>query len=296
MFLLVAHLKMVRFLKKNFWKRSPKPVPEDAQAHKPTNVDTGRDTDPEGEYRLREIAEPIRRMELIQSSHQVPTKEEALGSQTKTEGPIINSLPPRFPRLRLPTTMVATKVSVVGQRYLNRCLSTVLKAPQGLGVQQPPATAAEDASGDGQDGLDAYGLVRSEKSGGERQGSSHSAVRTDRYQPRREAGLIGPSGASHLWSTSPGGRPERSLPSRQSWNQSPSSARNIRYVLMLCSSPFSDNSIYRTRSPLRTRSKYFSRASLLWRSFSSSLQMTRGNRSVAKEYQCIQSVSVQSRY
>jgi len=90
---------MVRFLKKDFWKRSPKPVPEDAQAHQTTNLDPERNRDAESEYRLREISELIRQMELILPSRQVPTTEEVLRSQTKAEEPRINSFPPRTPQL-----------------------------------------------------------------------------------------------------------------------------------------------------------------------------------------------------
>ena len=53
---------MVRFLKKDFWKRSPKPVPgDDTQARQPTNVDLVRNRPAEGERdRLGKILEPIR--------------------------------------------------------------------------------------------------------------------------------------------------------------------------------------------------------------------------------------------
>jgi len=105
---------MVRFLKKDFWKRSKKPVPEDSQAHKTTNVDAERDSDAESEYRLRKMSKLIRRMELIGQSYQMTTAQGVLGSQTKTGGPRINGLPHRLPRVQLPGTIVATQVSAVG--------------------------------------------------------------------------------------------------------------------------------------------------------------------------------------
>ena len=112
--ILVAHLKMVRFLKKDFWKRSPKPVPEDTQAHQTTNVEAKRDQQAEGELRLGKVVELIRQVGLIWPSHQIPTAQEVLRSQTKTEQPGINGFPPGLPPLRLPGTMVVTQVSAVG--------------------------------------------------------------------------------------------------------------------------------------------------------------------------------------
>jgi len=192
--------------------------------------------------------------------------------------------------------MVAIQVSAVGRSYHGRRSPTILIALQEQGVQQLPETTAKGTSGDGQEGVDAYGLVQSERSKGECQRASYATTRIDHYQPGREVGLTEPSGVSHLWSISQRGQPKHSLPSRLSWSQSPCSARNIRYVLMLYLRQFSDDHICRTPSPLRTRSKYFSCASLLWRSFLSSLQLMRRNRSVGREYRCMQSVSVQSRY
>ena len=66
------------------------------------------------------------------------------------------------------------------------------------GVEQPSETAPERSSGDGQDGVDAHGLVRSERSRGECWRSRYATTRINHYQLGREAGLTGPSGVSHL--------------------------------------------------------------------------------------------------
>ena len=59
-----SRLKM-RFLKKKFWERSPKPKPENAQDNRTTDVDAERDKNAGGEYRARKILVLIWRMELI---------------------------------------------------------------------------------------------------------------------------------------------------------------------------------------------------------------------------------------
>jgi len=110
----VAHVEMVRFVKKfKFWKRSPKSVPEDTQAHQTNNVDAKSDRQAEGEHRLGKIVELIRQMRLITASHQIQTAQGVLGSQNRTEGPRINRFLPRLPRVRPPGTVVGRRVSEV---------------------------------------------------------------------------------------------------------------------------------------------------------------------------------------
>jgi hypothetical protein len=106
---------MLRFLKKHR-KSSKKPVPpENGPVHQPPNIGAGRDTDSEGEYRLRKILELIRPMGTDSTrGTQIPTAEGVLGSQIRAGGLRINSFPHRMPRLRLPETRVATQVSAVG--------------------------------------------------------------------------------------------------------------------------------------------------------------------------------------
>ena len=104
---------MVRFLKK-LLGRSPKPVPEDPQAHQTANVDTKSDRQAEGEYRVEKIIEFDKADKTDWDTAPDANRAGVLGSQNRTEGPRINSFPPRMLRLRLPGTMVATQVSAVG--------------------------------------------------------------------------------------------------------------------------------------------------------------------------------------
>ena len=162
------------------------------------------------------------------------------------------------------------------------------------GVQQPSGTTPEHTPGGGQDGLDAHGLVPSEGSRGECRCSGCTIAHVDRYQVRRDAGLIGPLRVLHLRSTLRRGQLKLLAPSRPSWNPSPLSTRNIRFVLVLCSRLSSGNPLYSKLLLLRTRSIYFSHAYLSWRSCLSSLQMMMGRQSVVKGCQSKWSTSVQA--
>ena len=105
------------------------------------------------------------------------------------------------------------------------------------------------------------------------------------------AGLLG---APHLWSALRRGQLKHLVPSNPSHNLYPFSILNIRFILKLCSSSFSDHCISRTLLPLRTRSKYSTHASLRWRNFSSSPQAMKRKKDSVKVYQCMQVVSVQA--
>jgi len=96
----------------------------------------------------------------------------------------------------------------------SRVLNRVEREDRESGVEQLSVTAPEGTSDDGLDGLDAHGLVRSERSKGEcrHSTSSNATTRVDHYQLGREAGLTGPSGVSRLRSMSPKGQPKHSLP------------------------------------------------------------------------------------
>jgi len=131
---------------------------------------------------------------------------------------------------------------------------------QGPGARQPSETAPERIFGSCRDGGDAHEPVQSWRSRGKSWCSGYAIVRIDHHQLRREVGMTGLLGMLQLWSVS-----QRQLkhlvPSKPSRNPSPSSMLNIRFILTLCSRSFTDDYIFRTLLPLRTRSKYFARAS-----------------------------------
>ena len=219
-----------------------------------------------------------------------------------------------MPRLRLPGTVVITQVSSVGWGHWGLHLSTLQggghgdggsvgaqnerlcrstpdphstemdpRVPAnraepeewGLGVQQPSESTSEHTSSSGLDGLDVHGLVPSERPKGECWCSGFAVACVDCFQLRKKDGLTTPSGGLHLRLISRRGRLKHLLPSRLLCNLSPFSVRNIRFVLAPCSRSPSYNPTCRTLLLLRTRFKYFSCASLHWRSFLRGLQVMR---------------------
>jgi hypothetical protein len=106
------------------------------------------------------------------------------------------------------------------------------------GDQQLPAPDASTL----QDRGDPHDPIQSGRSRGKSWRSGYAMVRTDHYQPKREAGLTALLGLPQLQSISRRGQPKHSAPSKLSWNPFPLSMHNIRFVPTLCSRPFSDRS------------------------------------------------------
>ena len=221
------------------------------------------------------------------------------------------------------------QVSAVGRRYQGRRLLPITTAPQGPrdtgggpelpqsgqldrntldlhsaerdngdlrpDVQQSPETAPKRASSGGQDGGDAHGLVQPGRSRGGCWRSCYTKVRIDLHQSRRGVNSTEHLTASHLWSRSRRVQPKYLVLSKPPWRLFPSSMPNIRFVLVPCSSYFSEDGIIRIPSPSRTRSKYFAHVLLRWRGFSNNLQVMGRKQNAVKDYRCMQAVFFQTR-
>jgi len=140
---------MSRFFKN---RSSPAPTPpKNSQARQTTDVDAERDRNPQGEHRSREISELIRLMGLIQPSHQIPTAQRVLRSQTRTEVSRINNFLRQMPQLRPLGTAVGTRVSTVRCSFYDQHLSSIPIVLQEQDVRRPPETALEPTFAGGQD-------------------------------------------------------------------------------------------------------------------------------------------------
>jgi hypothetical protein len=185
---------------------------------------------------------------------------------------------------------VATQVSVVGCGYWDQRLSPVAIALQGQGPTHEEARSEpqEIATGrvfDGdQDGGDTRDLVQSGRSRGKSWCSGYTTVHIDYHQLKREAGLAGLLGLPQLWSISRRGQLKHLVLSRLSWNPSPSSMPNIRFILTLYLKTFSDDYIPRKLLPSKTRSEYFAHASPRSRNFSRSPRVMRRKKHSVKDY------------
>ena len=205
-------------------------------------------------------------MGLIRLWYQVSTTEPALRSQLRTGGLEINTFPWRIPQPRSPDTRVTMQVSTVDRCHRSQSSFPFSVAPQlrentygspkarseqfdrsnpdphsydedstirdweehedrGSGAQRSSETARERTSGGVRD------TAQSGKSEGKSPHSGYTMVCIDRYcQSRREAGLTGFLGVPWLWSTSRRDQPKHLVLSKPSWNPSPFSIPNIRFL------------------------------------------------------------------
>ena len=108
---------------------------------------------------------------------------------------------------------------------------------RGPDVQQRSEAASERTSGGGQNDRDHGDPVQNGRSRGKSRCFSYTAVRIDRHQSRRKAGLTGLLDVLHLRSNSRRAQPRHLLPSKPSWNPSLASMLNIRFVSTSCPSP-----------------------------------------------------------
>ena len=185
---------------------------------------------------------------------------------------------------------VATQVSVVGCGYWEQRLSPVTIALQGQGPaheearSEPEEIATERVFDSGQDGGDTRDLSESGRSRGKPWCPGYTVIHIDYHQLKREVGLTGLLDLPQLWLISRKGQPKHLVPSRLSWNPSPSSMPNIRLILTLYSKSFSDDYIPRKLLPSKTRSEYFAHASPRSRNFSRSPRVMRRKKHSVKDY------------